>query len=187
MSHINLNVGALLSAAEEAVKTPAAKAEANKAYKEYIFGLKPGSLVSTDGKIIPTIAQTKAIANEFKGILLSHAAGVPGSVMAALASTVIEGPAVAETGDGFTIRYNISIPGNLERASWYPDGYDGINNIAALFDTGYTASHHVYGIIDGKRVPSRIHRDAMNYLQSAADDFNARYGSTYNMTITVGW
>jgi hypothetical protein len=71
---------------------------------------------------------------------------------------------------------------------------DGIDNIVALFNNGYHASAHVYGwweshadgaFTKSRWIRSRKDREALHFIQQAADDFNANYGSKYNVTVSI--
>jgi hypothetical protein len=81
---------------------------------------------------------------------------------------------------------------------------EGINNIVALLNNGYRASGQVYGWWDGHSgrspettvlssgsgysfawVKSRQEREALHFMQAAVAEFNAAYGSTYNVTATL--
>lgn len=76
---------------------------------------------------------------------------------------------------------SISLGGDLFRPSLYPAGYGGVNNIVALFNNGYTASHHVYGSWHGNRVRSRLSRPGLHFMQAAVADFNGGHGAANNI------
>ncbi len=66
----------------------------------------------------------------------------------------------------------------MDRKSLYPEGYpDGVDNIAALMNTGYQAKDYVYGTMpDGRRGRSLKERPGAMFMQLAVSKFNALYG-----------
>lgn len=92
---------------------------------------------------------------------------------------------------------------DLSRQSLYSDGYDGVENIVALFNKGYEAKNFVYGDWDGHSptgearvdnrsiessayIRSRIKREGLHFMQQAVSDFNGNYGSDYNVIAKIG-
>lgn len=87
----------------------------------------------------------------------------------------------------------------LNRKSLDQDRYpEGIDNIIALLNSGYNASHAVYGMWTNHRgdksrdmagEPSGIfslpHRGGAHFLEQAKTDFLGNYGSEYNITDIV--
>lgn len=80
-------------------------------------------------------------------------------------------------------------------------GYDGIDNIVALFNNGYHAKNYVYGWWDVKgvgvsrslaadddytRIRSRKEREALQFMQDAEAEFNTKYGAEYNVIVQLG-
>lgn len=83
-------------------------------------------------------------------------------------------------------RYQIGVwfSEDLHRDSLAPDTYDGVDNIAALLNTGYTAGHRVYGVWKGhgdKRIPSLIKRGGAHFIENAIRDYMANYASEYGV------
>jgi len=85
----------------------------------------------------------------------------------------------------------------LHRDSWSPNYPDGVTNIMALLNTGYTLTSKVtpYKIAEekttvfgktvakGHRIYARRHRDAMGFIEAAIDQFNAsKYGNKFVIT-----
>lgn len=66
------------------------------------------------------------------------------------------------------------------RTSLVPERYEGIDDMAALFNKGYTAGHQVFGIWHGQRVGSRVARQGLHFVEQTISDFNGNYGSEYN-------
>lgn len=206
MAGVKLNFDAIQKAADAAIKTDEAKSEAKKAFRNYINGSASGERLVGEGsgKAIPTKAEMRTIANDFVKILTNEAGEVPGSIAAILQSTMMIGP--IEQSDNIFV-YEIVIPRDLHRESLWPEQYDGVDNIIALFDEGYTASNYVYGqkygpreytsdeIVHGRkrmagrenRIRSRISREPLNFMNNAAEAFNSKYSSIYNVELKVGW
>ena len=95
--------------------------------------------------------------------------------------------------------------GSLHRDSLENDlGYDGIDNIVALFNNGYHAKNYVYGWWNGHRptgesvyrsgstqgeyawIRSEKEREALQFMQEAVEEFNTVYGSKYDVTVQLG-
>ena len=85
----------------------------------------------------------------------------------------------------------------------YDLGYEGVDNIVALFNNGYHAKNFVYGWWDGHKatgdgvlrsgvdtdfayVRSKKEREALRFIQQAVMDFNASYGAEYGVTAVEG-
>lgn len=93
----------------------------------------------------------------------------------------------------------IEFRANLHRDSLYPEGYDGVDNIIALFNNGYTARNYVYGwwdkhkATDGNVADTRnmngfgdyvwtrslLHRGGLHFIQQAVHDFDGNYAYMY--------
>lgn len=93
----------------------------------------------------------------------------------------------------------------LHRDSLESDfGYDGIDNIVALFNNGYHARNYVYGWWNNHKpsgesvyrsgigegdyawVRSKKEREALQFMQDATSEFNSTYGTKYNVTVQLG-
>lgn len=104
--------------------------------------------------------------------------------------------------EGYEI--HLSFSGDLHRDSLDNDlGYEGVDNIVALFNNGYHAKNFVYGWWDGHKatgdgvlrsgvdtdfayVRSKKEREALRFIQQAVMDFNASYGAEYGVTAVEG-
>lgn len=130
------------------------------------------------------------------------AAGIPESVRAHFDSLDYTTP--AHIGDG---EYMVSVyfADDLHRDSLENDlGYEGIDNIIALFNNGAHAGNFVYGwwnehspttdetafrsigVRDSVWTRSKKDREGLHFIQQAVSDFNGNYGSMYNVTATAG-
>lgn len=128
-------------------------------------------------------------------------AGLPVSVRAHFDSLDYTNP--VEVGDG---KYMVSVyfSDDLHRDSLENDlGYEGIDNIIALFNNGAHAENFVYGWWNNHSpsgeavsrsmpgdsyawVRSKKDREGLHFIQQAVNDFNGNYGSMYNVTAKAG-
>lgn len=128
-------------------------------------------------------------------------AELPESVRAHFDSLDYTNP--VEVGEG---RYMVSVyfSDDLHRDSLENDlGYEGIDNIIALFNNGAHAENFVYGWWNNHSpsgeaisrltpgddfawVRSKKDREGLHFIQQAVSDFNGNYGSIYNVTATAG-
>lgn len=81
---------------------------------------------------------------------------------------------------------DVFFQGDLARPSLAPTKYDGIGNIAALLNSGYTASHRVYGVweshaIGDERIASLVSRGGAHFIQGAVDSFMGNYATEYGV------
>lgn len=86
-------------------------------------------------------------------------------------------------------KYYITVYFNsdLHRDSIVPEKYDGIDNIAALLNNGYSANDVVFGIWEkhngeSAHIMSLMFRDGANFMQQSIADFMGNYASEYNVT-----
>lgn len=74
---------------------------------------------------------------------------------------------------------------DLHRDSLAPDEYDGIDNIAALLNKGYTANQPVYGVWMGHsgsfNIASLPQRSGAQFIQSAIRNYMANYATEYGV------
>ena len=84
-------------------------------------------------------------------------------------------------GDKYYI--DVNFEGDLARSSLAPTKYDGIGNIAALLNSGYTAGHTVYGIWESRdeRIASLTSRGGAHCSESAVDSFMGNYSTEYGV------
>lgn len=84
-------------------------------------------------------------------------------------------------------KYQVAIwfADNLHRDSIAPDRYDGIDNIAALLNNGYTAGNAVYGIWrghhNGQKIASLTERDGAHFIESAIRNYMTNFASKYGV------
>lgn len=137
---------------------------------------------------------TMAKVRELAGILVSkvnaHAggSGMPASVAQSVNS--LSCGRVSRSAAGFSVELNFT--GNLARPSLNPGRYGGIENIIALFNKGYPedgsraeAISHVSGYWHGQYVFARGSREGLHFLEAAVAEFNAEYGSRYDIVVQL--
>lgn len=85
-------------------------------------------------------------------------------------------------------RISISFAGNLHRQSLVPESYDGVENIAALLNSGYNAHHAVRGVWAGHGedpIYSRPHRSGAHFIDNAIRNFNTKYSTEYGVKVNT--
>lgn len=107
-----------------------------------------------------------------------------------LGATAVEALSQLDHGTPYKVgKYKYEIPvwfeNDLRRDSLCPDEYDGIDNIAALLNSGYDAGHVVYGIWlhhSPFNIPSLQHRSGVHFIENAIRDYMGNYASDYGVT-----
>lgn len=181
-------------------KSSAGKEKMSKCIRQYAdSGVKQ---TAAGDKILTEDAMWEAV-SKFLYVMRVTAAeyDLPESVMAHINSMESSGR-ITETPDGFEVY--LYFGGDLHRDSLENDlGYDGIDNIVALFNNGYHAKNYVYGWWNGHRatgdgalrsgvdtdfawVRSKKEREPLRFIQQAVMDFNANYGAEYGVTAVAG-
>lgn len=82
---------------------------------------------------------------------------------------------------------------DLTRPSLEPDKYGGVQNIIAIFNNGYPADpsrseaiSHVSGWWHGEFTNALAYRQGQQFMQSAAEAFNAKYGDEFGVYAEIG-
>lgn len=102
---------------------------------------------------------------------------VSGSAMAAIGSA--SGSGVSQSGDVTQFVGTVDIPQNY-RPSLRPDIYGGVDDMAKLFNDGYSAGGTVVGEWHGMMISSLQHREGLDFVNKGVDAFNSSYGGEYN-------
>lgn len=89
-----------------------------------------------------------------------------------------------KVGDKYYI--DVYFDSELGRPSLAPQRYDGIDNLAALLNNGYTTAHTVYGVweshsIGDERIASLTSRGGAHFIQQAVRDFMGNYAAEYGV------
>lgn len=180
------------------IKSPQGQARLQSKLEEYNRnGIKE---TAAGDSVIPETRIYEAAAKFIQVLqMTAKSYDLPDSVMKHIDGMSSSG--IIQTGDGFEIP--LYFDGDLHRDSLENDlGYNGIDNIVALFNNGYHAQNYVYGWWDNHSpsgeavgrslynddyawVRSKKERDALKFIQQAINDFNGNYGSEYNITAVI--
>lgn len=145
-----------------------------------------------------TIHGTNLAAAKFIEVLCneinSHAVAEGGRGLSGrgLGSTAISALTKLEHGSPYKVgknRYQIQVwfSGDLSRDSLDPSYFDGVDNIAALLNKGYSAKHTIYGTWPGHgyadvfNIPSLREREGLHFIENAIRDYMANYASEYGV------
>lgn len=181
-------------------QSSAGKEKMNKRIQQYVSsGVKQtaaGDKILTEDKMWEAVSK-------FLYVMRVTAAeyGLPESVMEHINGLESAGQ-IRKTPDGYEIA--LYFEGDLHRDSLDNDlGYEGVDNIVALFNNGYHARNYVYGWWEGHKatgdgvlrsgvgtdfawVRSKKEREPLHFIQQAVHDFNANYGADYGVTAVAG-
>lgn len=186
---MSLSVAEIEDMIREWCQSPEGKKQISETIASYRRG--EDSYVNSSGKthggsVIVTYKQMQAAANDFLSMLRKHAAsaGLPSSVMEHVESFTASPLVVNKDG---TATIDINMLDNPHRESLQPENYRGADNIVALFNVGYKAPGAVYGTWQSKGIDtwSLSHREGSFFLQAAVNEFNAKYGAKYNVTVSI--
>lgn len=168
---VSLNVASVKSKLVAWDKSAAGTATKRKKIDEYINN---DTRQTQAGSTVVTLDWANEMAEELCGMIKGAAASsgkVAGSVLANVSSISSSGASYV---GGGAIVAELSFSGGLLRPSLAPNLYSSVN-IVALFEKGYTASDHVYGVWGDAMIASRLHRDGVGFIHSAVAEFNAKY------------
>lgn len=81
-----------------------------------------------------------------------------------------------------TYQIGVYFKSNMHRNSLLPEFFDGIDNIAALLNNGYSKTNSsVYGLWHGKHIEGLRSREGAHFMQDAKLEFGSSYGSEYGI------
>lgn len=129
----------------------------------------------------------EVLQNEIKSHAIS--AGGGGFSAGGLGATAVDALIKLEHGRPVKVgknRYQIGVwfTEDLSRESLAPGKYSGVENIAALLNSGYSAGHQVYGIWKGhgdERRASLVERDGAHFIENAIRDYMNNYAKDYGV------
>lgn len=173
---------------------------AGDVYNGFVEDFMSGSKVQIgNGKMISRDYLERVVPRGFQFILtdIAKGAGVPDSVLNSIAKGIRIGK-LKNKGNKFTVDITFDEK-EIHRESLYDDEYpDGLLNIIALFNSGYSAGNYVYGWWDNHEqlgiaasesayrsgigmkdafVRSRKEREGLWFVSDAIDAFNDTYKS----------
>lgn len=197
---MNINIDSIMSKVSAYAQSSAGKEKMNKRIQQYVSsGVKQ---TAAGDKILAEDKMWEAV-SKFLYVMRVTAAeyGLPESVMEHINGLESAGQ-IRKTPDGYEIA--LYFEGDLHRDSLENDlGYEGVDNIVALFNNGYHAKNYVYGWWNGHKatgdgvlrsgvdtdfawVRSKKEREPLHFIQQAVHDFNANYGADYGVTAVAG-
>ena len=159
------------------------KKKLNNKLKEYI---KNDTRTTEAGSQVVTKRMMEEMAAELVYAVKAKAsaAGLPSSVQSDVDS-LRQSKVVMRSDLGFTCELNFTA--DLHRPSLDPSEYPrGADNIIATFNKGYDgADPHVWGWWHGEIWHAKAERAGLQFIQSAVDDFTAKYGRVCDVSIEV--
>lgn len=181
------SAGEIMTKLNAYAKTPEGKKKMDDKIQSYRKGADPH--VKSSGKTygggsIMTEKEMIDAAKDFISMLRTAAASanLPPSVMEHVESFMFTVPYMRPDGSASIEIYMSDAPG---RASLYPKKYDGVDNIVAIFNNGYTAKDRVYGKWHDKYVSSLDKRQGSFFMQKAVDAFMDKYGSEFDVSVEL--
>lgn len=177
----------------------ASTAAGKRRMKDYINDARDNSRRLASGQQMVGPKQMAEMANALVGIIRRK---LPQQI-AEVGNTLVASAPVKNPDGSYSVTLSFSTEA-LHRDSLDNDlGYEGINNIVALFNNGYHAKNYVYGWWEGHRpigeaisrglgdedyawVRSQKEREGLHFMQEAAEEFNAAYGVKYNVFVQLG-
>lgn len=197
---MNINIDSIMDKVSAYAKSSTGKEKMNRCIHQYVGS---GVKQTAAGDRVPTEDMMWEAVSKFLYVMRVTAAeyDLPESVMAHINGLESVGQ-IRQTPDGYEIA--LFFEGDLHRDSLENDlGYEGVENIVALFNNGYHAKNYVYGWWNGHRatgdgvlrsgadndfawVRSKKEREPLHFIQQAVQDFNANYGADYGVTAVAG-
>ena len=150
---------------KSAIKAALNSATSSSSFKKY-----------ADGAVDGTSIAKQAGSELAKCINDAAARSLSGAQLAAVGSASAGG--VTNLGDG-NYSVDINMPANF-RPSLAPDRYGGVNDMAALFNNGYSASKKVFGMWHGHFTGSRQSFAGAHFVQDGVKTFGDG-GSDYDV------
>ena len=153
----------------------------------YMLGTVGISMAPGGGKAVKPIEQA---ASKFIEVLRAEIASHAGGDRSAggLGPSAIAGLSELDYGTPYKVgnKYYIDVyfDGDLSRPSLAPERFDGVENIAALLNSGYVAGNRVYGVWEkhgDERIASMVRRGGAHFIEQAKANFMGNYASEYGV------
>ena len=178
----SINLSSIQRKAEKCLEQPSYQKKKKQIVDNYMMG--KASIYIRGGGVLPASLAASKFIDVLKNEVSSH-----GFVGGSLGSTAVSALQQLKHGDVYSIGggiYTVDVwfYGDLSRDSLAPGKFDGIDNIAALLNSGYKAGHTVYGIWKGhgdERRASLVERDGVHFIEQAIRDFMSNYASEYGV------
>lgn len=151
---------------------------------------KQGHVATIYGTSMAAAKFIEVLQNEIKSNAMADGGG--GLSGRGLGATAVSALTKLQHGDPVKVgknRYQIAIwfSDDLHRDSLAPDHYDGVENVAALLNKGYSAANTVYGTWPGHgyasdfNIPSLQHREGLHFVENAIREYMANYAKEYGV------
>ena len=171
-----------------------------KRMKSYIAYVQDSGKKLASGEVVVGVRQMSEMANDLADMIRRR---LPASI-SDIGNSIRVSPPIKTSDGGYQVVLRFD-PALLRRDSLENDlGYDGIDNIVALFNNGYHARNYVYGWWNGHRptgeslyrsgtvfgdyawVRSEKEREALEFMQDAVSEFYAKYGRKCSVVVELG-
>lgn len=184
-----INISSILEKAAKATKTASFKKSIDQVV-DRIMTEGSATNIGSGGNVV-TISGVSMAASKFIEVLQNEIQSHAGSDFGSgeLGPTAIDALVRLDHGEPTKIgrnKYQIAVwfSEDLSRESLCPNQYDGIDNIAALLNSGYSARHRVYGVWSNHgsdRQPSLADRAGTQFIENAIREYMANYASEYGV------
>lgn len=184
---MSLGSSGIMAKLQDYARTPEGKKKMDDKIKAYRSGKDPK--VKATGKTygggqIMTEKDMVKAAKELIAMVRSAAAaaGLPASVMEHIESLDYTSPFINADGSASIQIYMSDDP---HRDSLMPKKYGGVDNIVAIFNSGYSADGQVYGKWHGKKIASLTERPGSFFMQKAISTFESKYGEKFDVSVSI--
>lgn len=188
----SINMQSIINKAKKFTNSSAFQKQVETKTDEIILrgGVPTGKRITISGINMAAAKFIEVLQNEINSHAIAEGGG--GLNGRGLGATAVSALTKLEHGAPVKIgknQYQIEVwfTGDLSRDSLAPDFYDGIENIAALLNNGYSAANTVYGIwlghgyADNFNIPSLREREGLHFVQNAVKDYMANYAPEYGV------
>ncbi len=182
---MGINWNSILGKAEVCMKTPKMKKSVQEKIDKYMLG--GVSFTAANGKMVKSPVEAAStfiniLQNEIRshqGTRYAYGEIDPSSINSLLQ---LDYSKPYKVGNQYYI--DIYFTNDLHRKSLNPERYDGVENIVALLNSGYSAGHRTYGYwkSSDKKIASLVERDGAHFIEQAIRTFTENYATKYGIT-----
>lgn len=182
---MGINWNSILGKAEVCMKTPKMKKSVQEKIDKYMLG--GVSFSAANGKVVKSPAEAAAtFINVLQDEILSHqgAKYAHGDIDPSSINSLLQLDCSKPYRVGNQYYIDVYFSNDLHRKSLNPDRYDGVENIVALLNSGYSARHQTYGYWEsaGEKIASLANRNGTHFIEQAIRNFTENYASEYGIT-----
>lgn len=182
---MEINWTSILGKAEVCMKTPKMKKGVQEKIDKYMLG--GVSFTAANGKMVKSPAEAAStFINILQDEILSHqgARYAYGDIDPSSINSLLQLDCSKPYRVGNQYCIDIYFSNDLHRKSLNPARYNGIENIVALLNSGYSAGHRTYGYWEsaGEKIASLANRDGAHFIEQAIRNFTENYASEYGIT-----